>query len=140
MSLFFESEMGDFRDGDINPYYATPPLSDDAIAKRDWTGKQLGDEVVGLAKTIHPEVPREPEIDFADDVMSFPLLKDALFLGYANGYFDYFPTVEASTQGGYGAADSNTYVQIGAGERMVRQGLTRVYEMLGRLREAPEKE
>jgi hypothetical protein len=197
--------------GDINPYYATTPLSDDAIAKRDWTGKQLGDEVVRMAKTIHPEVPREPEIDFADDVMSFPLrwnphtlraglldtygpkvfedhadllahdpppdhldlhvttlllnrriaaigmpgepfvnfqinwrdrcpLKDALFLGYANGYFDYFPTVEASAQGGYGAADSNTYVQIGAGERMVRQGLTRVYEMLGRLRDTPEKE
>jgi hypothetical protein len=60
-------------DGDINPYYAATPLSDDAIAKRDWTGKQLGNEVVGMAKTIHPEVPREPEIDFADDVMSLPL-------------------------------------------------------------------
>jgi hypothetical protein len=67
-------------------------------------------------------------------------LKDALFLGYANGCFDYFPTVEASAEGGYGAADSNTCVQIGAGERMVRQGLTRVYEMLGRLRDTPEKE
>ena len=198
-------------DGDINPYYATTALSDAAIAKRDWTGKQLGDEVVRVANGIHTEPAHEPALDFADDAMSFPfrwdaktfrtgLLKvygprvfedhadllahdpppdhlqlhvttlllnkrialiglpgepfvnfqinwrdqcpvqDAFFLGYTNGYFDYFPTIEAAAQGGYGAGDSNTYVEIGAGERMVRQGLTRVYEMLGKFRDAPEKD
>ena len=198
-------------DGDINPYFATTPLSDDAITKLHWTGKQLGEEASRVAQAIHTEVPREPSIGFADDAISFPVrwnarkfrqgllstygpkvfedhadrfahdplpehlelhvttlllnkqiafvgmpgepfvnlqirwrdqcpAQDAFFLGYANGYFDYFPTIEASSQGGYGAGDSNTYVEIGAGERMLRQGLTRVYEMLGRLHDAPEKE
>ena len=64
---------------------------------------------------------------------------DALFLGYSNGYFDYFPTIDAAAQGGYGAGDSNTYVEVGAGERMLRQALIRVYEMLGKLRDDPER-
>jgi hypothetical protein len=198
-------------DGDINPYYATTALNDDAIAKRDWTGKQLGDEVVRVAKTIKTDTPREANLDFADDVMTFPLrwnanafrkglldtygpkvfedhadllahdpppdhlnlhvttlllnkrvaligmpgepfvnfqigwrdrcpLEDAFFLGYTNGYFDYFPTIEAAAQGGYGAGDSNTYIGVGAGERMLRQALTRVYEMAGKLHDAPERD
>ena len=198
-------------DGDINPYYATTALSDGAIAKRDWTGKTLGDEVVRVAKTTKTEIVEKPAIDFAEDVMSFPVrwnaktfragllesygpkvfedhadlftqdpppdhldlhvttlllnrqialigmpgepfvdfqinwrarcpLRDALFLGYTNGYFDYFPTIGAAAQGGYGAGDSNTYVELGAGERMLRQGLTRMYEMLGKLRDSPDRE
>jgi hypothetical protein len=198
-------------DGDINPYYATTPLSEGAIARRDWTGKALGDEAVRVTKGIPTEAPGELAIDSADDVMSFPLrwnaktfrtallnnysskvfedhadilghdpppdhvelhvttlllnkrivliglpgepfvnfqinwrdqcpVPDAFFLGYTNGYFDYFPTIEAAAQGGYGAGDSNTYVEIGAGERMLRQGLTRVYEMLGKFHDAPEKD
>ena len=198
-------------DGDINPYYATTPLSGDPITKLDWTGKQLGEEASRVAQAIHTEVPREPTIGFADDVVSFPVrwnaakfrqgllntygpkvfedhadlfahepppehlevhvttlllnkqiafvgmpgepfvdfqihwrdqcpARDAFFLGYANGYFDYFPTIEAASQGGYGAGDSDTYVEIGAGERMLRQALTRVYEMLGRLRDAPDED
>jgi hypothetical protein len=66
-------------------------------------------------------------------------LPDAFFLGYANGYFDYLPTIKAATQGGYGAGDSNTYVEVGAGERMLRQGLVRIYEFLGKLSDAPER-
>lgn len=198
-------------DGDINPYYATTALSDGAIAKRDWTGKTLGDEVVRVAKITKTEIVEKPAIDFAEDVMSFPVrwnaktfragllesygpkvfedhadllaqdpppdhlelhvttlllnkrialigmpgepfvdfqinwrarcpLRDALFLGYTNGYFDYFPTIGAAAQGGYGAGDSNTYVELGAGERMLRQGLTRMYEMLGKLRDSPDRE
>jgi hypothetical protein len=63
---------------------------------------------------------------------------NALFLGYTNGYFDYFPTIAATAEGGYGAADSNTYVEVGAGERMLRHALVRIYEMLGRLSDAPQ--
>lgn len=85
-------------------------------------------------------VPGEPFVNFQINWRDRCPLKDALSLGYANGYFDYFPTVEASAQGGYGAADSNTYVQIGAGERMLRQGLVRVYEMLGKVSDTPERD
>ena len=196
-------------DGDINAYYATTLVSDDAIAKRDWTGRQLGEEAARVAKEIQTEAASDAAMDLADDVMTFQLrwpakefregllkiygphvfedhadlmadnpppghfdlhittvllnkriafigmpgepfvnfqinwrdrspVPDAFFLGYANGYFDYFPTIDAAAQGGYGAADSNTYVEVGAGERMLRQALVRVYEMLGKLRDAPE--
>jgi hypothetical protein len=197
-------------DGDINPYYATTPLNDGALAKLDWTGTQLGNEVVRVAKTIHADVPHEPEVAFADDVLHFQVrwnphnfhqglllgngprvfedhadlfavdpppqrldlhvttlllnkqiallgmpgepfvtfeinwkdrcpVAECLVLGYTNGYFDYFPTIEAAAEGGYGAGDSNTYVEVGAGERMLRQALTRVYEFLGKLSDAPER-
>lgn len=197
-------------DGDINPYYATTPLSDDAAEKRSWTGRQLADEAIRVAKEIHTVATSDATIDFADDVMNFELrwppkmfregllktygphvfedhadrmtddpppdrlelhvttvllnkrvaligmpgepfvdfqinwrdrcpVPDAFFIGYANGYFDYFPTIDAAAQGGYGAGDSNTYVEVGAGERMLRQALVRVYEMLGKLKDAPER-
>jgi neutral ceramidase len=196
-------------DGDINPYYATTMLTDGALEKRSWTGQQLGIEAVRVAKAIRTEIPSDPAIDFADDVMHFHIrwnphefrkgllssfgprvfedhadlfvhgpppdvldlhvttillnkriailampgepfvsfqinwrdrnpVSDAIVLGYANGYFDYFPTIEAAAQGGYGAADSNTYVEVGAGERMLRQGLVHVYEFLGKLTDTPE--
>jgi len=54
------------------------------------------------------------------------------FLGYANGYFDYLPTIGAASEGGYGAGDSNTYVAVGAADRMLQDALVRVYGMLGR--------
>jgi len=198
-------------DGDINPYYATTPLKENATAKRDWTGKQVGEEASRIARTIQTEISPQPAIDFTDDVMNFrwrwdattlrnSLLKtygarifedhagtlandpppdhlelhvitlllnkriafigmpgepfvnfqinwrdrcpvaDAFFLGYTNGYFDYLPTIDAAAEGGYGAADSNTYMEVGAGEQMLRHALVRVYEMLGRLKDSPEKD
>jgi hypothetical protein len=184
-------------------------LADGALEKRKWTGEQLGKEAVRVATAIRTEAPRDPSIEFADDVMRFHLrwnpqkfregllnsfgppvfedhadllvhdpppdvlelhvttlllnkriavlgmpgepfvnfqidwrdrcpVQDAVVLGYANGYFDYFPTIEAAAEGGYGAADSNTYVELGAGERMLRQGLVRLYEFLGKLIDTPE--
>jgi hypothetical protein len=197
-------------DGDINPYYATTALTDGALEKRDWTGEQLGREAARVATAIRTDVPHEPAIDFADDVLQFRSRWDPLqfregllrsygpqvfedhadlfvadpppdhldlhvttvllnkeiavlgmpgepfvnfqmnwrdrcparvciVLGYTNGYFDYLPTIDAAAEGGYGAADSNTYVEVGAGERMLRQALVRVYEFLGKLSDAPER-
>jgi hypothetical protein len=198
-------------DGDINPYYATTPLKDGAVAKRDWTGEQVGHEAARVAKDIRTMVPAQPSLEFADDVLRFRLrwephafrqglltkygekifedhadlvahdppparlelhvttlllnkeialaglpgepfvdyqvewrarcpTKAAFFAGYSNGYFDYLPTIAAAAEGGYGAGDSNTYVEIGAGERMLRQALVRVYEMLGKLSDAPQRD
>ena len=36
--------------------------------------------------------------------------------------------------------DSNTHVEIGAGDRMLRKALTRVYEMLGKFRDVPDRD
>ena len=195
-------------DGDINPYDATTPLVEEAVRKRDWTGEQIGHEVVRVAKGIQTQAPAAPSLEFAEDVLQIPVrwnpeklrqglladfgprifddhadffkqkapdklplgvttmlidnqiafagmpgepfvdfqkewrarcpVSDAFFVGYTNGYFDYFPTIEAASQGGYGAGDSDTYVAIGAGQQMLDRALERIYEMLGKLKQLPE--
>jgi neutral ceramidase len=194
-------------DGDINPYFATTPIDQGSLQKRDWTGYELGMDAVRVAKGIQTSA-TPASLDFADDVLSFPLrwdpqkfrddllrvngplvfqdhagqldssplpsklslhvttlvinkqiaivgmpgepfvefqinlrdrcpVRDCVLLGYTNGYFDYFPTIVAASQGGYGAGDSNTYVSIGAGESMLDHALIRIYEMLGELKPVP---
>lgn len=83
-------------------------------------------------------MPGEPFVNFQINWKDRCPVRDCIVLGYANGYFDYFPTIDAAAEGGYGAADSSTYVEVGAGERMLRQALVRVYEFLGKLTDAPE--
>src|SRR5438309_9658807 len=39
-------------DADSNPYYATTRPKAGATAKRDWTGKRLGEEAARIARTI----------------------------------------------------------------------------------------
>jgi hypothetical protein len=195
-------------DGDINPYDATTPLVEQAVKKRDWTGEQIGHEVVRVAKGIQTQSPAEPSLQFAEDVIRIPVrwdpekfrqgllanfgpsifddhadffklqapktlplavttllidrqiafvgmpgepfvdfqkewrarcpVGDAFFVGYTNGYFDYFPTIEAASQGGYGAGDSDTYVAVGAGQQMLDHAIERIYDMLGKLKPLPE--
>jgi len=83
-------------------------------------------------------MPGEPFVDFQIGLRDRCPVRHCLLLGYTNGYFDYFPTILASSQGGYGAADSNTYVAVGAGERMLDQALIRIHEMVGELRQLPD--
>ena len=83
-------------------------------------------------------MPGEPFVDFQINWRERCPVRDAFFVGYANGYLDYFPTIRAAAEGGYGAADADTYVAVGAGERMVDHALVRIYEMLGRLVDEPE--
>jgi hypothetical protein len=52
-----------------------------------------------------------------------------LFLGYANGYHQYFPTIEAVSEGGYGADPDVSPVEIGAGERMMDRALFDLYDL-----------
>jgi neutral ceramidase len=84
-------------------------------------------------------MPGEPFVNFQINWKDRCPVRDCIVLGYANGYFDYFPTIDAAAEGGYGADDSNTYVELGTGERMLRHALLRVYEFLGKLRDAPER-
>ncbi|MEW6209323.1 MAG: neutral/alkaline non-lysosomal ceramidase N-terminal domain-containing protein [Acidobacteriota bacterium] len=57
------------------------------------------------------------------------------FFGYANGYHQYFPTIEAVAEGGYGADSAVSPVEVGAGERMMNSALTWLYQMLGRIKQ-----
>jgi len=83
-------------------------------------------------------MPGEPFVDFQTDWRARCPTHDCFFLGYANGYYGYFPTISAASWGGYGASQASTWMQVGAGERMLDQALVRVYEMLGRLKPIPE--
>ena len=65
-------------------------------------------------------------------------VREALFVGYADAYDGYFPTIRSASLGGYGAANPATWVEVGAGDRILDVGIIRVNQMLGRLRDVPE--
>lgn len=60
-----------------------------------------------------------------------------LFFGYCNGHSLYFPTIEAVSEGGYGADKRVSPAEVGAGERMMDRALITIYELLGKIRPAP---
>lgn len=61
-------------------------------------------------------------------------VKQSFFFGYCNGYHQYFPTIEAVAEGGYGADNTVSPVEIGAGEQMMNTALLWIYQMLGRIK------
>ncbi len=61
-------------------------------------------------------------------------VKQLFFFGYCNGYHQYFPTIEAVAEGGYGADSQVSPVEIGAGERMMNTALTWIYQMIGKIK------
>lgn len=60
-----------------------------------------------------------------------------LFFGYANGHQLYFPTIEAASEGGYGADPTVSPVELGAGERIMNQALINIYGFLGKFATEP---
>jgi hypothetical protein len=63
-------------------------------------------------------------------------LDHLFFLGYCNDYHQYFPTIEASTEGGYGTEVPVAMVEYGAGERIMDRALIHLFQMRGKLVEA----
>jgi neutral ceramidase len=61
-------------------------------------------------------------------------VKQLFFFGYANGYHQYFPTIEAVAEGGYGADNTVSPVEIGAGEKLMNTALVWVYQLLGKMK------
>ena len=61
-------------------------------------------------------------------------VKQLFFFGYANGYHQYFPTIEAVAEGGYGADQGVSPVAVGAGEQMMDTALLWIYQMLGKIK------
>lgn len=60
-------------------------------------------------------------------------LDHLLFLGYCNDYQQYFPTIEAIAQGGYGADSKMSPVEVGAGEHIMDRALRDLYELRGKI-------
>jgi hypothetical protein len=61
-------------------------------------------------------------------------VKQLFFFGYCNGYHQYFPTIEAVAEGGYGADNRVSPVAVGAGEEMMNTALLWIYQMLGKVK------
>jgi hypothetical protein len=64
-------------------------------------------------------------------------LEHLLFLGYCNDYQQYFPTIEAVAEGGYGADPPVAPAEVGAGERVMDRALIHLYEMRGLIAATP---
>ena len=61
-------------------------------------------------------------------------VRQLFFFGYANGYHQYFPTIEAVAEGGYGADATVSPVAVGAGEQLMNTALTWIYGLLGKIK------
>jgi neutral ceramidase len=61
-------------------------------------------------------------------------VKQLFFFGYCNGYHQYFPTIEAVAEGGYGADNRVAPVAVGGGEEMMNRALLWLYQMRGKIK------
>ncbi len=65
-----------------------------------------------------------------------------LFYGYTysagGGWPDYIPDLRSAAYGGYGA-DMSTYIEVGAGEKIMLRHLANLYDLLGMWRDKPGK-
>jgi neutral ceramidase len=59
-------------------------------------------------------------------------VKHTLFFGYCNGHGMYFPTIEAASEGGYGADPGVSFAELGAGERMMDKAIFNIYKLQGK--------
>ena len=57
-------------------------------------------------------------------------VRQLFFFGYCNGYHQYFPTIEAVAEGGYGADQAVSPVAVGAGEQIMNTALMWIYDLL----------
>jgi hypothetical protein len=64
-------------------------------------------------------------------------VKHTLFFGYCNGHGMYFPTIEAASEGGYGADAGVSLVELGGPERMMDQALLNIYRLQGKFAREP---
>ena len=58
-------------------------------------------------------------------------LPHLFFLGYCNDYQQYFPTIQAVSEGGYGTGAPVSVAEYGAGERMADRALVHLYQLRG---------
>jgi hypothetical protein len=71
---------------------------------------------------------------FSDHALSLKRrarLEHLSFLGYCNDYQQYFPTIQAAAEGGYGASPGVSTAEVGAGEQMMNHALIQLYRMRG---------
>ncbi|MBC8472368.1 MAG: neutral/alkaline non-lysosomal ceramidase N-terminal domain-containing protein [Planctomycetes bacterium] len=92
----------------------------------------LGEEIAWVG------FPGEFFDDFQIALRNRSPISHTFFLGYCNDVFSYFPTIQAASEGGYGASYS-TYVEVGAGERLVDNAIIRLHTITGNLKSFPDR-
>lgn len=79
-------------------------------------------------------IPGEPFVDFQIDLAAKSEIEYTFVFGYTHTgdgqWADYLPTIEAASQGGYGAG-YNTFIGLGAGEAIVDRAIINLYQMTG---------
>ncbi len=60
-------------------------------------------------------------------------LEHLFFLGYCNDYQQYFPTIEAVAEKGYGTDPAVSPAELGAGERIMDRALIHLFQMRGQI-------
>jgi hypothetical protein len=66
-------------------------------------------------------------------------LEHLFFLGYCNDYQQYFPTIEAAAEKGYGTDPAVSPAETGAGERIIDRALIHLFQMRGTIPDLPAK-
>ena len=74
--------------------------------------------------------PGEFYVDYQLDLKERSPLDHTYFLGYSNGYFGYFPTIQAVEEDWDQWYAHNMWVEIGAGDKFIEKGLVYIEEML----------
>jgi neutral ceramidase len=62
-------------------------------------------------------------------------LQNLMVMGYCNDYHQYFPTIQAAAEGGYGTVPPMAIAELGAGEQLTDRALIKLYQLRGKLPE-----
>ncbi len=84
-------------------------------------------------------VPGEPFAQHALRLRQRSYLPWTLVFGYCNGHLLYFPTIEAASEGGYGADPRVSPIELGAGESMMNRALIAIYRLVGKFPDEPSQ-
>lgn len=79
----------------------------------------------------------EPFVELGLDLKRRSPAESTFVLASTNGLVWYFPTIQACTEGGYGASRA-TRLEVGAGERMVDQAIVSLHYQMGSIKELEE--
>ncbi len=109
------------------------PLADRKDINREKVAFQAEVNSVLVGKEIAiATFPGEFFVEHGLSLKSRSPIKHTFFVGYTNDALAYFPTIQATTEGGYGAA-ARTQVEVGAGERLVNRALINLLYMAGKI-------
>jgi neutral ceramidase len=113
-------------------YYEELIRNRSSVIKAETPIVLLGEEIAWVG------FPGEFFDDFQIALRNRSPIPHTFFLGYCNDVFSYFPTIQAASEGGYGASYS-TYVEVGAGERLVDNAIIRLHTIAGNLKSFPDR-